>query len=199
MEAAMQLFISEVLGSLAQLLLFGAIPFIWWFAAARKQVSFGRWLGLQQPRETGRRPLLLLMTLAALAFLGLGEWVRDALGTAASPFAGRGAAGIPAILVYACFHTAFSEELFFRGFLLKRIAVRFGFWTGNIIQAALFGAVHAAAFMQTAGAALLLLAFTGGIGLALGYINEKKAGGSILPGWGVHAVTNLASALAAAF
>jgi hypothetical protein len=33
----------------------------------------------------------------------------------------------------------------------------------------------------------------------MGYVNEKKAGGSILPGWGIHAVANIFSGICSAF
>ena len=68
--------------------------------------------------------------------------------TADSAFSHGGIAVIPAVLVYAVLHTALSEEILFRGFLLKRIANRFGFVAGNTIQAVLFGIIHAVGFFN---------------------------------------------------
>jgi hypothetical protein len=33
----------------------------------------------------------------------------------------------------------------------------------------------------------------------MGYVNEKKAGGSIIPGWCIHAIANIFSGACAAF
>lgn len=47
--------------------------------------------------------------------------------------------------------------------------------------------------------AVLIILFTGVIGWIMGYINEKKADGSILPGWMIHALSNIFSGICAAF
>lgn len=65
---------------------------------------------------------------------------------ATSDFTCLGIQALPAIIVYAVFNTAFSEELLFRDFLLKRLNNHFGFVTANIIQAALFGLLHGIMF-----------------------------------------------------
>lgn len=95
--------------------------------------------------------------------------------TAASAFSGLGISAFPAILIYAIFHTSLSEEILFRGFLLKRLQNKFGFQIGNFVQALLFGLLHGAAFINQAGVirAVLLTAFAGAIAWTMGYINEK--------------------------
>ena len=47
--------------------------------------------------------------------------------------------------------------------------------------------------------AFMITMFTGLIGLAMGYVNERKAGGSILPSWCIHASANISSGLFSAF
>ena len=46
---------------------------------------------------------------------------------------------------------------------------------------------------------MLIILFTGIIGWIMGYINEKKANGSILPSWFIHAVANIFSGICYAF
>lgn len=133
----------------------------------------------------------------------IGEWnlysMKDTE-TADSAFSQGGITVVPVVLVYAVMHTALTEEILFRGFLLKRIASRFGFVAGNTIQAALFGIIHAVGFFNQVGflTAVLVFYFTGGIAFVMGYINEKKADGSIIPSWTIHSVTNIISGLVTA-
>ncbi len=136
----------------------------------------------------------MLLSIPVLYLLGDVE-------TAYSDFKGLGVGAIPAILIYAIFNTALPEEILFRGFLLKRIAERFGFVTGNIVQAVLFGVLHGALFFSMVGfvKTILIILFTGMIAWLMGYINEKKAVGSILQSWCIHASANIFSGLCFAF
>ena len=110
-----------------------------------------------------------------IAFVLLGAltlYLLQDIQTAASEFAGMGAQAIPAIIVYAVFNTAFSEEILFRGFLLKRLNSRFGFSVANAIQAFFFGLLHGIMFFSLAGAgkAILIILFTSLIAWLMGYI-----------------------------
>ncbi len=198
----MILFANKVLSSIIQIILFTVIPFIWWLITARKKQKFTEWIGLKKIK--GGKKTLISVIFVAIAFLALGiltlYLIKD-IETATSEFAGLGAAAIPAIIVYAAFNTAFPEELLFRGFLLKRLANKFGFNTANLIQALLFGLLHGAMFFSLVGIikAVLIIAFTGGIAWFMGYINEKNSDGSIIPSWIIHTVSNLLSGIFAAF
>ncbi len=46
---------------------------------------------------------------------------------------------------------------------------------------------------------VLVAAYTAGLGLAMGYLNERLAGGSLVPSWSIHAWMSLVVAVAAAF
>jgi len=61
--------------------------------------------------------------------------------------------------------------------------------------------MHGVMFFQAVGAAsaLLIVAFTGLVGWCIGYMNEKKSDGSILPEWGLHALANISAALISMF
>ncbi|MCM1283844.1 MAG: CPBP family intramembrane metalloprotease [Muribaculaceae bacterium] len=140
----------------------------------------------------------------SLIFVLLGAFVLFVLQgteTAASDFTGLGVKALPAILVYAVFNTAFPEELLFRGFLLKRLQSKFGFAAANTVQAFLFGLLHGIMFFTLTGAvkAILIIIFTGVIAWFMGYINEKKADGSLIPGWIIHSISNLFSGICSAF
>lgn len=198
----MSLFISKILNSLVQIILFAIIPFIWWLVSARKEVKFSEWIGLKKI-EGGKKTVVAII-ITAFAFLLLGAvtlYFLQGVETATSEFAGLGAKAIPAIIIYAVFNTSFPEELVFRGFLLKRIANKFGFNVANWIQALLFGLMHGVMFISVTGVlkAILIILFTSAIAWFMGNINEKKSNGSILPSWIIHAVSNIFSGICAAF
>ena len=198
----MSLFIQSIINSIIEIIIFSAIPFIWWLVTARKDTSFFKWIGLKKP-EGGKKTALWTIG-AAVAFMLVSLLVMYAVsgvGTATSDFADKGFAALPAILVYAAFNTGLPEEIVFRGFLLKRFASRFGDHAGNIMQSVLFGLIHGVLFISSVGVpkALLIILFTGGIGWLMGYINEKKAGGSIIPSWCIHTAANIFSGICSAF
>lgn len=200
----MNLLLSKVISSVIQIILFAIIPFIWWFVSARKECGFLTWIGLKRPDDAeGHKSLLWVAGISAV-FLHVSIYVLYSLRnveTATSEFSGLGVSAIPAVLVYAIFNTALPEEILFRGFFLKRIADRAGFAAGNMIQAALFGLLHGTMFFSLTGIvkAIMIVLFTGLIGWLIGYTNEKKAGGSILPGWCIHAIANIFAGLISAF
>ena len=202
MGGNMILFFNKVIGSIIQIVLFGMIPFVWWLVTARKKQKFTQWMGMT--KIEGDRDTLRIMILGTMVFLVLGAltlyMLRD-IKIATSEFEGLGIQAIPAIIVYAVFHTAFPEELLFRGFLLKRLKNKMGFHLANFIQAFIFGLLHGIMLFGLIHLmeVILIITFTGVIGWFMGYINEKKSSGSILPGWMIHTVSNLFSGICAAF
>ncbi|SFV02013.1 CPBP family intramembrane glutamic endopeptidase [Butyrivibrio sp. INlla21] len=199
----MSLAISKLVSSIIQIILFSLIPFIWWLITARKECGFLKWIGLKKP-EGEKHKTLFWIAGVSVAFLILSVvilYLLKGVETATSDFSGHGAAAIPAILIYAILNTALSEEILFRGFLLKRISNKIGVTVGNIIQATLFGLLHGVMFYSAVGIvkALIVIVFTGGIGWCMGYTNEKIAGGSILPSWCIHALANIFSGICSAF
>lgn len=157
-------------------------------------------MGLKGVSTKNKWRLWLLVAMTFVAFAAASLFALHLLGnvaTAVSAFAGQGASAVPAILSYAVVRTSLSEELLFRGFLLKRLVGKFGFTIGNITQSILFGLIHGIAFFRAAGlqAAIGLVILTASIGYVMGYINERKAGGSILPSWCIHAAANVLAGL----
>ena len=150
----MSLFISKVINSAIQIILFALIPFIWWLVTARKECSFFEWIGLKRPRAGESDKPLLWVAGTSAVFLIVSLFVLYSVKnveTATSEFTGLSVNAIPAILVYAVFNTALPEEILFRGFLLKRIANKTGFAIGNMIQAVLFGLMHGVLFFSSVG------------------------------------------------
>ena len=197
----MQLFLNILASSILQIVILSLLPFIWWLVTARKKEGFFKWIGLKGcsfGKLIGPAALVLVLFLAASA---VPMYMLRGTEMATSQFEGLGAAGIPAALVYAILQTGLSEEIFFRGFLLKRIANKFGFAAGNTVQAVLFGLLHGAGLFSQIGTvmAIIVTLLTGGAAFAFGWLNEKKAGGSILPSWCVHAVSNIIASFAALF
>lgn len=199
----MNLIISKLISSVIQIILFTIIPFIWWLITAQKECSFLKWIGLKKAEVSKNKTMLWIVCISA-AFLILSGVILiflKGVETATSDFSSLGMSAIPAILIYAIFNTALPEEILFRGFLLKRISNRFGFNAGNAIQALLFGLMHGIMFISSVGVllAIIVILFTGAIGWFMGYTNEKKADGSILPSWCIHAIANIFSGICSAF
>ena len=191
-------FINEMVGAILQVLLFAVVPFIWWLITARKKENFFKWIGLKKITHEGNALVTVLLSVAVFLIYGcattfLTKAFSGDITSAGSNFAGKGLSYIPEALVYGFIRTGLSEEILFRGFLLKRFANKFGFIPGNIIQAILFGLMHGLPFGLASGkilVAVLLTLLPGAIGFYMGWINEKKCGGSIVPSWLMHGITN---------
>ena len=198
--------LEELIGSLVQLLLFALLPLLVWFFTARKKLPFFAWIGLKRPVCARPGETLLLSLLISLLYIGAMSLcmkiLPEGVTTAGAQFAGQGAAALPAVFFYAVVRTALSEELLFRGFLLKRLQSRFGFAAGNAVQALLFGLLHGVPFGLVTGSVLSFLLLTlipGLFGAFQGWLNEKRCGGSLIPSWLLHSAMNLATAILALF
>ena len=197
--------IQQMTNALIQIVLFMLLPFIWWFVTARRKSSFLDWIGFKPLKDTGNHKMWLWIFLGLLSFtifsyLVLYTTVKD-LKTATSSFAGLGLQALPAVLIYSLFQTSLPEELLFRGFLLKRFSVCLPFGVANTIQAALFGLLHGLMFITEVSwlQTLVIILCTGGIAAYLGFVNEKKSGGSILASWIMHALANVVTGMLSAF
>ncbi|MCR4851118.1 MAG: CPBP family intramembrane metalloprotease [Lachnospiraceae bacterium] len=196
--------IQKLINSVVQIILFTLLPFIWWLITARKETGFFKWIGLKGNKAAKDNKTALWTVVILVCFTGLAAYMlysMKGIEMATSEFSGLGIAAIPAVLIYAILNTSLPEEIVFRGFLLKRISAKFGFHAGNIVQAAVFGIIHGVMFFSYTGIvkAVVITLFTGVIGWFMGFINEKKAEGSLIPSWCIHAAANIFSGLCAAF
>ncbi len=191
--------INSAISAIMQVILFSVIPFFWWLFTARKQQSFLTWIGIKKP-VIEKRGNYLVWFLLINVFLFVTNYTIiyffvDSSLLAFKRFAGLGFSGVIPALLYAIIQTGLSEELFFRGFLLKRFAHTFGFRIGNIVQSLLFGSVHGLMLLSLSvipiGVVVLLVMSTGLAGYLMGWIDEKKSNGSIITSWGIHSMGNL--------
>ena len=200
----MTLFMSKLMSGILELLIVSVIPFITWLIWSRKRVGFFDWIGLKKVESQNKRRLLLTILGISLLFLLFSivvfSWF-DSSKTATAAFSGKGMGAFPAILAYAILGTALPEEIFFRGFLLKRLQGKLGLLGANLVQSLLFGLIHALMFIQLTGylKAFVILVFISLIAYIFGAINEQQANGSILPSFFIHTLVNTTAGLLFAF
>lgn len=198
----MSLAINKIISSLLQIIIFSIIPFLFWYFSARKQESFREWIGLKKIKGGKKTALAIIIvtTFYLLISLILLNSLKN-IENATTEFQGLSFAALPAIFIYAVFNTSFPEEVLFRGFILKRLASKLEFTKANFIQGILFGLLHGVMFFPLVGnlKSILIILMTGFIALAMGYINEKLSGGSIIPSWIIHAISNLIAGIYIAF
>lgn len=195
-----RMFLNQLLNAIIQVLLFSLVPLLWWLVTARKKVAFFDWLGLRRPKNVNTRTLWGSIVLVMVVCFVIGEvavWARGDVDAAESAYQGMGLGALPTVLVYAFLQTGLSEEILFRGFLLKRLMAKWGFVVANIVQALIFGALHLTMVWGQVGflAGMVIVIYPMIPAVLMSILNEKKADGSILPSWLVHGTLNTVSAL----
>lgn len=193
------------ISALLQVILFSIIPFIWWLSNGRKESGFLNWLGIRKPIIKNKTKYFItfvsVIILFLLTSLLIFRLIVDKSAMATAQFSGQGASALIPALIYAFLQTGLSEELFFRGFLTKRLMNKFGFQAGNIIQALLFGLMHGILFAsktETFGA-IIVIVLTGIVGWLMGWINEKQSEGSIISSWLLHGCANTLASIIVIF
>ncbi|MDU3456347.1 MAG: CPBP family intramembrane glutamic endopeptidase [Peptoniphilus harei] len=198
----MTLAINKIINSLLEIILFSLLPFLFWYFSARKQERFTDWIGLKKIKGAKKTALAIIIvtTFYLLISLILLNSLKN-IENATSEFQGLRFAALPAIFIYAVFNTSFPEEILFRGFILKRLANKLGFTKANFIQGLLFGLLHGVMFFPLVGnlKSILIILLTSLAAFAMGYVNEEISGGSIIPGWIIHAISNLIAGIYLAF
>ena len=194
--------VSKIISSIIEIILISSLPFIWWLISAKKKESFFNWIGLKKIEN--KRSALINTIVISLVFITVSIFtlylIKD-IETATSEFKGLGISAILPALIYAIFNTSLPEEIFFRGFLLKRLSNKFGFRIANVIQSIIFGLLHGIMFFSLVGIVkvTIIILLTGIVAYAMGYVNEKKANGSILPSWYIHALSNIFASIISMF
>jgi hypothetical protein len=200
---------ATIISSFVQLGIALLIPAIWWAVTTKRRLEFATWIGLYVPtwkvgpvQRVSQKQLgiaLACWVAVSLASLRIASSVWGALAT--SRFIGAGLLAVVPILLYAFIQTGLAEELFFRGFLAKRLCAAFGFSRGNAIQSIVFGLLHLLLFINYLPvSSLVAITVLSGInGWIMGWLNEQAAGGSVLPSWMLHSLANLLVALGSAF
>jgi uncharacterized protein len=201
----------EFISAILQLIAFSLIPFIFFLFRKDKSVTFFKYVGLINPTKKSLLyviavALFFVITGIGLVFINEG-WKQAALlpnsVTGKIRLMGFNLASITALLLISLIKTSLSEEILFRGFLAKILMSRFGFKLGNIFQAIVFGLTHVFLFgfltKVTFLPIILIFIFSSLAGWAIGFINERYANGSIIPGWVAHGIGNIISYATIAF
>ena len=196
--------LQRIISAFIQILFIILLPSIWWFVTVRGKVPFMEWIGLKAVKRDKVSYLITWIIGGFLLFTAFSIFIfplTRSIETATSAFSGMGLKALPSILIYSFLQTSLPEELLFRGFLLKRLVNHMPFVFANTIQAIAFGLLHGVLFASVVSleVTFFIIFFTGAIAAYLGFVNEKKAGGSILPSWIIHALANILSGLVAAF
>jgi len=203
--------LTEIISAVLQVIAFTVIPFIFFLFRRDKQAGFFRYIGMYKP--TGRSVYLVLFAAALILAVGISmafvsEDIRQTMFSPNSVtgklrLMGLTVTSVIILLVTAIIKTSLSEEIFFRGFIAKQLIRKFGFRTGNIIQSHIFGLVHIALFFALTQAGtfplVFIFVFSTAAGWIIGFIKEKYAGGSIIPGWIAHGAGNMVSYFVIAF
>ena len=196
--------LQRIISAFIQFLFVIILPYIWWFVTVRGKVPFMEWIGLKAVKRVKTLQLILWIIGGFLLFTAFSIFIfplTRSIETATSVFSDMGLKALPSILIYSFLQTSLPEELLFRGFVLKRMANHMPFVFANTIQAFAFGLLHGVFFASVVSldVTFFIIFFTGAIAVYLGFVNEKKAGGSILTSWIIHALANILSGLVAAF
>ena len=204
MEEEIYMLVSKIISSIIEINLISFLPFIWWLISAKKKESFFNWIGLKKIDNKNKKSTFINTIVISLVFMTVSiltlYLIKD-IETATSEFKGLRISALLPALIYAIFNTSLPEEIFFRGFLLKRLSNKFGFRIANVIQSIIFGLLHGIMFFSLVGVvkAIIIILFTGIVAYAMGYVNEKKSNGSILPSWFIHALSNIFASIIAMF
>lgn len=194
--------ISEIIGTIFQISIFTSIPFLVYLIKRRTLKGFFDYIGLRKSTKKANiiavvacilfaaPPLILTYTSAEFK-----EIMFDPNSvTGKFRQMGFGINSLTILLITAVFKTSFAEELFFRGFIAKRLISMVGFIKGNLIQAIIFGIIHAGLFaLTTKNPVFLIVIFLiPSVGAYIAVIlNEKVGNGSIIPGWISHGLANI--------
>lgn len=210
----MELILSNIVTAITNLLIFTAIPFIWWLIGHRKKANFFTWLGFKKPQLKSKWWALLIFA-AVYLFVYYFDWtvlvseesmsiVQNSDSVAANAFTGIGVAAIIPALIQNFIANGVAEELFYRGFLNKRLCAKFGVVPGTVIQAVLFGLMHNGLYVLAGIPVGMdyhvgMFLFTGTAALLLGILDEKIFNGSIWPSIILHGLGNFMGSMSVAF
>lgn len=203
--------INDLLSALLQVIAFSFIPFIFFLFRKDKSVTFFKYLGFTKPTKKSVAIVIIVSLLSVSSMIGLAlidDGIKQAMlspnsVTGKFRLAGFNVQYILSILIMALIKTSLSEEIFFRGFLAKQLIHKLGFNIGNSLQSVIFGLVHLLLFWvltkTTIIPLIIITVFSTSIGWIIGYIKEKYANGSVIPGWIAHGLGNTVSYLIISF
>lgn len=197
--------IESIMEAITTFILFSLIPLLWWFFTGKKKEKLFLWLGLKKPEVKNVRVFILMAGLITICPIIINNLITivESSETASGRYDGLGMSALLPAIIWSMFTTGLMEEIFFRGFMAKRFIKQFGFGIGNLIQAVLFGFLHIVMFYAATSISLfqgiMIFLIPCFYGWLMGYVNEKHAGGSIVPSWLFHGCGNLIVSIIAMF
>ncbi|WP_234572009.1 CPBP family intramembrane glutamic endopeptidase [Rhodohalobacter sp. 614A] len=194
--------INELISAVLQILIFAALPFVFYLTKMKKTEGFFDYIGLKKSNPDANLSAIFLSLLIAGPLLLLSMYNSEFFGIMSDPSSMTGkfrqmefnAESVIILIVGAVFKTSLAEEILFRGFIAKRLIALTNYKIGNILQAVLFGLIHSALFLFVTDSFFFLMViflFPAIASYIKVYLNEKVADGSIIPGWIAHAIANL--------
>lgn len=194
--------VNHLISALLQLVAFSLIPFLVFLIKKKTVKGFLDWIGLKKSTRKANSLALLVMLASATPLIALSWFNEDFWQIMTDPSSitgqfraqGIGVNSVASLLIVALLKTSFTEEIFFRGFVAKRLIAITNFRIGNIIQAMIFGIIHTLIFLSITNNAFFLsiiFLFPAITSYFKVYLNEKLANGSIIPGWIAHASANV--------
>ena len=201
--------IGTLISAILQLTLALVLALIFYFISRRKEGGFFNWLGLYLPKDKKWIKSTIIVFLVSLLVMSGPELLFERTGHLTPEILydenirgkGLGISTLILILLKAVIQTSLSEEILFRGLIGKRLANKFGYLTGNIIQAILFGLPHGLPFIIIYKYYLVGITFiitSGIVGYLLFWLNEKNADGSLIPGTLIHIISNTSALISSA-
>lgn len=203
--------LNQVISTILQIVVFTLIPFIFFLFRKDKSQTFLRYIGLYKPTTKSIIYVIFVSLVFLIAAIGLTFIDNSIKQVLFSPHTitgklrlmGLNGTSVTLLLIIALFKTSFAEEIFFRGFIAKRLMNKLGFNIGNLVQSVIFGLLHLFLFsllIKTTFTALtFIFIFSSLAGWIIGFIKEKYANGSIIPGWVAHGLGNTLSYFIIAF
>jgi membrane protease YdiL (CAAX protease family) len=197
--------INDFISAILQVMVFTLIPFIFFLFRKDKTVTFFKYIGLYKPTARSISLVLVVILISITSMIGMAlvnDGIKQAMFSPESVTGkfremGLNFPTIISLLIMAFIKTSLSEEILFRGFIGKRLINKLGFKKGNLIQAAIFGLLHLLLFWvltkTTIVPLIVITVFSTLMGWIIGYIKEKYANGSVIPGWVAHGLGNTIS------
>ncbi len=211
---SLELVLGSIVTAVVTVTVFSFIPFVWWLAFWRKEENFLSWIGLTVPRLRSKVWVAVLFAAAYWAFYNFDvtifvdqatqDYLAASSASTVSEYAGMGFSALIPAAITTILGNGLGEEIFFRGFVQRRLIARLGSWPGIIVAAVLFGLMHNA-LLLLAGLEvsiqyhLVTFVFGAMAGLLLGIANEKIFDGSTWPSVLIHGLGNFASSIVDAF
>lgn len=185
-----------------QLIVLSLIPLLVFLIKKKTLKGFFHWIGLKKSNAKANLMALgvMIITAAPLIILSMlneefWEIITDPKSVTGQFRAqGLSTSTVINLLIVAMLTTSLTEEIFFRGFVAKRLIVVTSFRVGNTIQAIIFGIIHTLIFLSITSNSLFLFViflFPAVASYFKVYLNEKVANGSIIPGWIAHGSGNI--------